>query len=109
MIIKPTRTKDIKLPDPVIEFINRRFPKELDCNWCNGNCYFFAAILKARFPKGRIMYDVVDGHFLFNLNRKYYDFTGQVKNPEGHLRVSWDDFDNYDKYQKRCIQRDCIN
>lgn len=77
--MKPIKTKDIKLPDPVIEFINRRFPKELDCNWRNGNCYFFAIILKARFPKGRIMYDVIDGHFLFNINRKYYDFSEQVK------------------------------
>ena len=27
----------------VEEFIQRRFP--VDCNWTNGNCYYFAVIL----------------------------------------------------------------
>lgn len=99
-----------KLPDPVIEFINRRFPRELDCHWLDGNCYYFAVILKARFPKGRIMYDPIDGHFLFNLNRKYYDFTGQVRNPDKHIRLEWThDFEWFDKSQIKRIQRDCID
>lgn len=35
------------------EFINRRFPN--DCNWLSGNCYYFAIILKDRFPEGNIL------------------------------------------------------
>jgi hypothetical protein len=39
----------------VIEFINRRWKK--DANWLDGNCYYFALILKHRFPEGRIWYE----------------------------------------------------
>ena len=36
-----------KHSNEIIEFINRRF--KLDCNWTNGNCYYFALILADRF------------------------------------------------------------
>ena len=45
------------------EFINRRFP--IDCNWTTGNCFFFAKILEAAFPGGKILYDVTNGHFVY--------------------------------------------
>ena len=48
--------------DKIEEFINRRFPS--NCDWLEGNCYYFARILKMRF-KGEIWYDLVEGHFLF--------------------------------------------
>lgn len=43
--------------DPVKEFIDRRF--KADCNWLNGNCYYFALILSDRFPGGTVYYDVI--------------------------------------------------
>lgn len=66
--------------DPVKEFIDRRF--KADCNWLNGNCYYFALILSDRFPGGTIYYDVIYGHFIYLYEGKYYDWSGvssQVK------------------------------
>lgn len=90
--------------DEVTEFIQRRF--KLDCNWTSGNCYYFAKILKDRFPEGVIFYDVTDGHFIFLYGNKYYDWTGCIT-PIGHL-VEWNKFEKYDCLQKERIIRDCI-
>jgi len=90
--------------DEVLEFINRRFP--IDCNWNYENCYYFALILKDRFPGGAIYYDVINGHFSYSYNDNHYDHTGIIK-PDGYL-VSWDEFDNYDSIQKQRIIRDCL-
>ena len=43
--------------DEVLEFIRRRFLQ--DCHWRDGNCYYFALILKDRFPESRIVYDAI--------------------------------------------------
>lgn len=90
--------------DNVIEFIKRRFKK--DCNWIDGNCYYFAIILKDRFPDGKIFYDVINGHFIFLYEDKYYDWTGCIK-PDGFL-VEWDRFNEYDHLQRQRIITDCI-
>ena len=94
------------MQDEVLEFINRRFPK--DCNWLNGNCYYFALILKDRFPNGRILYDAIYGHFIFHLNGKAYDYSGELVWPGGVYAVYWDEFDKYDPLVKQRIIRDCI-
>lgn len=58
----------------VLEFIQRRFP--IDSNWLDGNCYFFAKILESAFF-GYIVYDPIDGHFLFTQDGEiYYDWAG---------------------------------
>ena len=90
--------------DEVIEFIHRRFKS--DCNWISGNCYYFAIILKDRFPEGTIFYDVIYGHFVFLYKDRYYDWTGNVT-PKGFL-VPWDQFEEYDYLQKKRIITDCI-
>lgn len=54
------------LENKVLDFIQRRFPKARDDKqWVSGNCFYFASILKVRFPEGYIVYDVIEGHFLF--------------------------------------------
>lgn len=90
--------------DDVLSFIQRRFYK--DCNWTDGNCYYFALILKTRFPGGLIYYDVINGHFLYKYCDKYYDWTGIV-NPVGKL-VEWGKFGKYDAAQKKRITRSCL-
>lgn len=90
--------------DNVLDFINKRFKQ--DCNWMNGNCYYMSLILKDRFPNGSIWYDVINGHFVFLYNDKYYDWTGIVE-PNGYL-VEWNKFDEYDSLQKKVIIRDCL-
>ena len=90
----------------VIDFINRRFPT--DCRWLNGNCYYFSLILKDRFKEGIIFYDVIDGHFVTEINGIKYDWSGIVNESEKHIYVKWDKFDKYDSLQKERIIRDCI-
>jgi len=90
--------------DEVLEFIHRRFPWELI--WDYENCYYFALILKDRFPGGEIFYDVINGHFSYKYKGKHYDHTGVI-NPDGYL-VNWEKFDDYDSIQKKRIIRDCI-
>jgi hypothetical protein len=72
----------------ILEFIHRRFPQ--DCHWLDGNCFWFALILKKRFPNVEIFYFPIQGHFvvglktvkntLQNLNTEiiYFDWTGIV-------------------------------
>lgn len=93
-----------QIDNPILEFIQRRFEK--DCNWINGNCYYFANILKTRFPDGQIYYDVIYGHFVFKYQDGYYDWTGIIE-PDGYL-VEWDKFEEYDSLLKQRIVRDCI-
>jgi hypothetical protein len=49
----------------ILEFIHRRFPQ--DCHWLDGNCFWFALILKKRFPNVEIFYFPIQGHFVVGL------------------------------------------
>ena len=89
----------------VVDFINRRFPN--DNMWTSGNCFYFASILKARFPSGKIYYDVIYGHFVFEHEGCLYDWNGVYCKDDDFL-VEWDKFDEYDSIQKKIIIRDCI-
>ena len=91
--------------DEVLEFIRRRFSD--DCNWTTGNCYYFAVILKARFPEGKIYYDVINGHFVFMYNNLFYDYIGSYDEYQYTL-IPWDEFDDYDALLKQRIIRDCV-
>lgn len=95
----------MEIVNQVLEFIQRRFPD--DCNWVSGNCYYFAVILKARFPESVIYYDVIYGHFVVKIDDVYYDHNGVVDLTDRYL-VDWDRFDEYDARQKQAIIRDCI-
>lgn len=88
----------------ILDFIQRRFQK--DCNWVDGNCYYFAIILKDRFPEGKIFYDVIHGHFVFEYQDELYDWNG-IHNSKGFL-VDWENFDEYDSVLKKRIIRDCV-
>lgn len=90
--------------DEILDFIKRRFPN--DCNWLNGNCYYFAQVLKTRFPQGVIFYDVINGHFIFQHHSKYYDWSGEIQSNE--FLIEWDKFDEYDSLQKQRVIRDCV-
>ena len=88
----------------VLEFIQRRF--KTDCQWTTGNCYYFAIILKNRFPEGKIYYDVIYGHFVFQYQNEFYDWTGII---DSHwYLVEWENFEKYDSLLKQRVVRDCI-
>lgn len=88
----------------VLKFIKRRFTE--NCHWLDGNCYYFSLILKDRFPKGEIYYDVIYGHFVFKYEDDFYDWTGLTEEPE--TAIPWSVFDEYDSLLKQRIIRDCI-
>ena len=84
----------------------------------NGNCYWFAKILKERFPSGKILYDLRNNHFLFyggqSLNIKeegIFDIRGEVTEEylpwllQGTV-IEWDKYN--DTIHKARIRRDCI-
>lgn len=89
----------------VEEFIKKRF--NIDCNWLDGNCYYFSIILKARFPQAIILYDIINGHFVVDIDNEYYDWTGKID--KTGIFIKWENFDNYDPIRKKRIIRDCIN
>lgn len=104
----------------IYSFLNRRFPDaSKDKQWVSGNCFYFAIILKSRFPEGYIVYDTLNGHFLFlyrdhlidAVHTEYlgYSFTPTETNYtiKGYI-VVWDFFPMYDSLQYSRIIRDCI-
>ena len=91
----------------VLDFIQRRFLN--DCHWTDGNCYYFAVILRDRFyPNADILYDVINGHFVTKINGIMYDWNGVVSDDGEHRYVRWDDFDRYDGLQRQRVENDCI-
>lgn len=96
--------KKMERKQEILEFIRRRFPN--DNGWLTGQCYYFALILKSRFQLGEIMYDVINGHFVYYEDGQYYDWSGCI-NPDGYY-VIWEKFDEYDSLQKERIIEGCI-
>ena len=94
-----------KEEDDVLQFIHRRFPE--DSNWLNGNCYFFALILLDRFPIGKILYDVIDGHFVCEIDGRKYDWSGIVDESGEHNWIEWEKFYEYDPLQYQRVVKDC--
>ena len=92
--------------DEIVEFIRRRFPD--NCHWLDGNCYYFALILLDRFPIGRILYDVIDGHFVCEIDGRKYDWSGVVEESGEHNWIEWDKFPEYDILQCNRIVKDCL-
>ena len=70
-----------------------------------GCCYWFAEILRRRFPKasGIIVYDEIEGHFGTELGGRVFDITGDVTD-----KYKWTEFYKVDKARRERIIRDCI-
>lgn len=66
-----------KIKIDILDFIKRRWTR--DSNWTNGNCMWFAIILKLRFPEVEVCYLPIPGHFVVEFNKEYFDWTGQVE------------------------------
>lgn len=94
----------------VIDFIKRRFKS--DCDWVNGNCYYFALILADRFKcrDSSIYYDLIDGHFICKIDNAFYDWNGLVKYSERDLDhiVEWNKYYNIDDLHYSRIYNDVI-
>ena len=73
----------------------------------NGYCYYFAVILKVRFQDGNIYYQPLNNHFIFGLNEKYYDVTGEIDVADTETYL-WSVYAEVDKSHTKRIIRDCI-
>lgn len=77
----------------------------------NGCCYWFAHILRERFSGGDILYEMIDGHFLWKYEGHYYDVRGDVTdrylNTKCHF-VYWDEYEKIDSKHYQRIVRDCV-
>lgn len=77
-----------------------------DQRYLNGLCYWFAYILKGRFPDGEIWYDQISNHFYFVLNNNAYDVRGRVNLP--NTSIKWDEYKNFDSCDYERVIRYCI-
>lgn len=96
----------INKQDKVLDFIKRRFG-DTDSHWQDGNCYYFSIILKDRFPKGNIMYDPVDNHFLFRYRGVLYDSKGVDKRSIKDV-MRWDKYKEFDESDYNNVIKYCI-
>lgn len=78
-----------------------------DDEWFAGNCYYYSVILKSRFG-GKIYYDCIAGHFVVEIDGKFYDYGGEYTPVDTNAVIRWSKFIQYDKLQKKRIIRDCI-
>lgn len=62
----------------ILRFISLFKAEGVEKVFTEGMCYWFAYILKGRFPAGKIVYISGYGHFIFKYGSKYYDVTGDV-------------------------------
>ncbi len=89
-------------------FIRRRFKK--DCDWMNGNCLWFAQILRWRFPDDLdIYYEPVDGHFYAGAKDGsfFFDWVGVNTDLVNKPILLWDIADEDPVWYSR-LMRDCM-
>lgn len=99
------------MKDEVLEFINRRFNNpEVIKSFTNGDCYYFAHILKIRFGIGRIVYNEVDNHFGYLSHNKIYDITGIICEnfSDDNLWQDWIFYMSNEPSNAKRIINDCV-
>ena len=95
--------------DEVLEFIKKfkwRFPKEQEVIFTEGNCYYFAVILRERFS-GKIYYLPIVNHFICKIGKEYYDITGKA-NLGNEKPWDWEEYQKEEPLGSGRIIRDCI-
>ena len=95
------------MTDEVLNFIEKRWVANKDI-FLNGNCYWFARILKDRFDYLDIYYLPIEGHFVAcdEENHKMYDANGSFRYNEKAIpleKIKTND----ENWYKRLV-RDCI-
>lgn len=94
----------------VLEFIKRRFSK--DCDWTNGNCWWFATILCDRFAAAGAerWYCPVEGHFVTRIDGVFYDANGVfIPDPDTEKPIRWSELFSIDPVYVARLLRDCKN
>ena len=91
----------------ILNFIQKRFPT--DEGWCTGNCYWFAFILKNRFPDYNIYLFPIENHFMIGDGNEFYDWNGcRLKEDCEEYPILWYKVKEIDESYYNRIVRDCI-
>ena len=93
------------MEEKINDFIKRRFNKE--DNWLNGNCLWFAYILKKRFPNLNIYYCPIEGHFIVGYLGEFFDWNGKIIPNE--IPILLDEIKENDDLWYNKLIRDCLN
>lgn len=76
----------------------------------HGDCYYFAIVLKERFPSAIIKYLIIDNHFITEIDDRLYDIRGDITDiVDINQLIAWSDMESYDELLYKRIIRDCIN
>ena len=72
-----------------------------------GDCYYFAIIIKERFPNAVIKYLIIDNHFITEINGRLYDIRGDITDIiDNSQLITWSDMESYDELLYKRIIRD---
>ena len=95
-----------KTPEEFIKNFKAGFnEKSLEECFTQGNCWFFAKILKDRFANSEIYYDPIMNHFVTKVNDNLYDIKGKVISGS---YVPWEEYKKTDELESNRIYEQCI-
>ena len=102
-----------KAEEKEIEAFIREFSKfgtDVRRAFTEGCCYWFAYILKGRFPESaRIIYLPEASHFVTKIGEKFYDITGNVtKKYARNKKEDWEEFQKYEQKKAEKIGKECL-
>lgn len=96
-------------PTQILDFIHQfQKPDTIDV-FSNGMCYWFAEILKTRFPGGYILYNDILNHYTYYYDKIQYDIKGAHPMLVYSGEATWEDFKDLDELLTCRLYRDCIN
>ncbi len=88
-----------------IDSFKKKYPREIEDTFYNGQCYWFAHILATRF-KGEIWFNPEVIHFATKIDTHLYDIYGIIKDADGW--ISWSDFQMFYQDAVPDIVNTCI-
>ncbi len=97
--------------DFIAKFNEKDFCYVLEETFTQGFCYYFAVILKTRFPEVVIYYDQIDGHFISFYKGEFYDITGHLAKYDSGNRTGlwrWDTLESEDELLFDRVWNDCV-
>lgn len=97
---KKTRKINTDIHERVLRFIS--LFKGAEAPFLHGCCYWFAAILEARF-KGSVLYASPPGHFVCQILNRLYDVTGDVTEAYGNVDRLFS-MEDLEKYEPRMFE-----
>ena len=96
----------------IIDFINtfkQTDKQNLEYIFTNGNCYFFALILKELFTGSHIVFSQSESHFLVMYDNHLYDILGdRTKEISIYDLYAWEDMKTIDNAYYNRLLRDCV-